>query len=181
MNSTPRRRFLQTVSASSIVALAGCASLWNSDPSGGQPPEHDNLTTTSVHVADDVDLQLPADATQEDDPGDAELVILPGEPSAPSQDVVTWLTEDRVVALVGEGAQQSWLDVAQSDAYGEAYDQEGYAVGEPAPYVLVGVAIGDRTTTYRKSWGDQPGDDDILAALDETLADIESRRATETE
>lgn len=181
MRSTSRRRFLQTSSTLSVFALAGCASLSNSDPSADQSREYDNLTETSIYVADDVGLRLPEDATRVAEPEDAEIVVLHGNLAVPAEQVVTWLTEDRVIALLGDRAQQSWLDVVQSDSYREAFASEDYAVGEPAPHLLVGVAVEDRTTTYRKSWGNQPANDDLLVALDETVADIRARKSDEAE
>lgn len=181
MKSTSRRRFLQTSSSLSIFGLAGCGGLSNSDSSPTQSREYDRLEETTIYVADDVGLRLPEDTTQEDEPENAELVVLHGNLAVTAEQVVTWLTEDRVIALLGDQAQQSWLDVIQSDAYREAFDSEGYAVGEPAPHLLVGVAVEDRTTTYRKSWGNQPANDDLLAALDVTMAEIQTRKSNEKE
>ena len=181
MLSAPRRRFLRTWSGLSVFGLAGCASLSNSDPSADQPREYDHLTETTVYLADDVGLRLPEDATSVAEPEDAELLVLHGNLAVPPERVVAWLTEDRVVALLGDRAQQSWLEVVRSDAYSEAFAAEGYSVGEPAPHLLVGVAVEDRTTTYRKSWGNQPTNEDLLAALDETLADIRTRKPDENE
>lgn len=181
MQSTSRRRFLYTSGTLSIFGLAGCARLSNSDPSENQSREYDHLTETTIYVADDVGLRLPEDATQTDEPDNAELVVLHGNLAVTAEQVVTWLTEDRVIALLGDQAQQSWLDVVQSDPYSEAFDSEGYGVGDPAPHLLVGVAVEDRTTTYRKSWGNQPSNDDLLGALDETLGDIQARKSDDTE
>lgn len=181
MESLSRRRLIQTSSTLSIFGLAGCASLPHTDSSTDQPREYDWLEATTIYVADDVGLRLPDDVTRVDAPKNAELVILHGNLAVSAEQVVTWLTEDRVIALLGDRAQESWLDVVQSDPYREAFDSEGYGVGEPAPHLLVGVAIDDRTTTYRKSWGDQPANDDILAALDETMSEIKSRSTEERE
>lgn len=177
MDSTTRRRLLRSTGPLSVLGLAGCASLSNGDPSSSESPGYDHLEGTTIYVAEDVGLRLPADATRADDPGSAELVVLHGNLAVTAEQVVTWLTEGRVVALLGDQAQESWLEVVQSDPYRGAFDSEGHGVGEPAPHLLVAVAVEDRTTTYRTSWGDQPANDDILSALDDTMGEIRDRRA----
>lgn len=181
MKSNSRRRLIQTSSTLAIFGLAGCSSLLNSESSTNQPREYTWLEEATIYVADDVGLRLPEDATQVDAPKNAELIILHGNLAVSAEQVVTWLTEDRVIALLGDRAQQSWLDVVQSDPYREAFDSDGYSLAEPAPHLLVGIAIDDRTTTYRKSWGNQPANDDILAALDETMSEIKSQRTEKRE
>lgn len=172
MQSTSRRRVLQTSCTLSIFGLAGCAHLSSNDPSGNQSREYNHLTATTIYVADDVGLSLPEEAPTANEPDNAELIVRHGDLAVSAEQVVTWLTEDRVIALLGDRAQESWLGVVQSEPYRDVFESKGYAVGKPAPRLLVGVAVEDRTTTYRKSWGNQPANDDLLAALDETIAKI---------
>lgn len=176
-----RRRVLVTSNLVWLSGLTGCSGITNSDPSTNHAHEYPELNETEIYVAEDVGLRLPKDTTQVDEPGNAELIILHGNLAVAPAQVVTWLTQDRVIALLGDRAQQSWLDVVQSDPYRAAFESEGYGVGEPAPHLLIAVAIENRTTSYRKSWGNQPGNDDLLATLDETMADISSRKADQTE
>lgn len=180
MKALSRRRLLQSATALPFLGLAGCPTLTNSD-APSQTPEYEHLPDTAIYVADDVGLRLPENATRVDAPEQAELLILHGNLAVPAERVVTWLTEGRVIALLGDRAEHSWLDVARSEPYREAFDSEGLADGEPDPQLLVAVAVDDRTTTYRKTWGNQPANDDLLTALDETLTDIETRRSTKTD
>lgn len=177
MPSRSRRRLLTSAGSLSVVGLAGCASLLHSDPHEDQSRDYDELRGTPIYVADDVGLRLPDTADRVDGPENAELLALHGNLAATPAQVVTWLTADRVLALLGDRAEASWLEVVGSDAYREAFQSEGYGDSEPDPHLLVGAAIGDYTTTYRKTWGDQPTNDEIMTELDETLADIEDRRS----
>jgi hypothetical protein len=139
-------------------------------------PEYDQLQNTPVYVADDVGLRLPENATRVDAPEHAELLILHGNLAVTAQQVVMWLTEGRIIALLGDRAEDSWVEVEQSESYREAFDSEGSGDAEPNPHLLIAVAMENHTTTYRKTWGDHPDNDDLLTALDETMADIETRR-----
>lgn len=179
MKPSTRRRFFQISCSVSILGLAGCPSLTNSNPPPNQSREYDQLENTKIYVADDVGLRLPEGATRVDEPENARLIVLHGNLAETPEQVTTWLTEDCIIALLGDQAQESWLDVVQSEPYHEAFDSEGHSVGEPAPHLLIAVAIEDRTTTYRKSWGDQPANDELLAAFDETMADIRTRKSEE--
>lgn len=180
MESLSRRRLLQSASMVSFLGLSGCTSLSNSD-STSYSPEYDQLRNTAIYVADDVGLRLPENATRVDAPENAELLILHGNLAVTAQQVVTWLKEGRIIALLGDRAEDSWFDVTQSEPYRETFDSEGFGDAEPDPQLLIAAAIENRTTTYRKTWGDQPDNNELLAALDETMTDIETRRSKKTE
>lgn len=63
------------------------------------------------------------------------------------------------------------LDWARSEEFQSTFENGD---GDPAPELLIGATF---VSTYRKTWGNQPSNDDIVDALDETMADIEERRA----
>lgn len=108
-------------------------------------------------------------------PADADLLVIPGDTTIGAAQAVEWLTDDRVLALLGSTAEATWLDWAQSEPFAEAFDPGGYADGEPDPLLLVAAKVGQDVPTYRHSWGGTPRNRDLLRAMDEDLAAIASR------
>jgi hypothetical protein len=182
MNSQSRRGFVKSMSILPVVGLSGCARFAHSDSNTtNNSPEYYRLNNTAIYIADGVGLRLPEEANRMYRPESAELLILHGNLSVTPDQVVEWLREGRIIALLGERAESSWFDVIQSEAYREAFPTGGAGDADPDPQLLVAVAFGNRTDTYRKTWGNQPDNDELLVALDERVTEIESRRGTKTE
>lgn len=169
----PRRRVVAGASAALASLVAGCVSLPDEEPPADR--SFDRLHLTAVYLDDGVDLSLPEEVPTVTATNNADLIVLPGETTVGARQAVDWLAADRVLALVGGSSEATWLDWARSDAYRDTFGGEGGADAEPDPYLLVGAAIGTRTTTYRHSWSDTPRDPDLLRALDEVLVDLEAR------
>lgn len=166
-----RRRVLAGVGAAAVGAVAGCGGIAHNEP-----PDADYavLTHTPTYVADDVDLSVPEAVPTVSATTNADLLVLPGDTDVGAEQAVEWLAADRVVALLGEAAERTWIEWAESEAYGDAFDDRGLADADPDPQLLVGAAVGLHVRTYRHTWGNGPDDRDVLAALDEDLADIEA-------
>jgi hypothetical protein len=175
----PRRRFLRTTATLPFVALAGCSSLPESTAPTTDTPTYEQLRNTAVYVGDDVGLSLPETVPRVSAPNNADLLVIHGNASVSAETAVSWLADDRAVALLGEHAQETWTDWARTEEFQNAFDTRGLAEANPAPQLLVGATVGLRATTYRKTWEDQPGNDEIVAALDETMGDIETERSEE--
>ena len=156
-----------------LAALAGCSAL--PEPGGTEDISYETLPTTAVYVDGNVDLSFPDEVQTVSATNNADLLVLPDDTDVGAEQAVDWLADDRVVALLGEDAESTWLSWVRSDAHENAFENEGYAEANPDPSLLVAAAIGVHTTTYRRSWSDEPRDRDVLRALDETLADVETR------
>lgn len=168
-----RRRVLAAAGAALTVGLAGC---WGAEPE--EPEDHggyEHLRRRTVHVDGSVDLSVPDDVPTAGAREDADLLVLPGDTDVGVDRAVEWLADDRVVALLGEDAEATWLAWEDGDAYRDAFGGEGAADAEPDPDLLVAAAVGDRVTTYRYTWGNEPDDHDVLGKLDGALADLEDR------
>ena len=171
--SLPRRRVLAGASAVVSGAVAGCGAL-----SGDGSPEDltfSRLHQTPVYVADRVDLSMPDEVPTVTATNNADLIVLPGDTDIGAEQAVDWLTEERVLALLGETAEGTWLGWARSDDFETAFDERGYSDSEPDPELLVAAAVGLHVPTYRHSWADGPRERDVLRTLDEDLVDIETR------
>lgn len=164
-----RRRVLAGAAATSIAALAGCTNL---PGEATDEPSYERLPTTPVYLADGVDLTLPDEVETVDGPANADLLVLPDDTDVSADRAVEWLADERAVALLGDGAQDTWLDWTEDDAYISAFGDQGRAEANPAPQLLVGAYDDGLVTTYRKTWGNGPDDQDVLAELDEVLVDL---------
>lgn len=172
MENPTRRRLLQTAGALSTVSLAGCAALLDSSQTATSTPEYEQLPLTAVYTADDVGIRLPESVPRVDAPTNADLVVVHGNPEVEAEQAVNWLADERAVALLGDRAQETWLDWARSEAYRETFRSGELAAGDPAPHLLVAAASDTNVSTYRYSWGDQPSNGDIVRALDDAMVEI---------
>jgi hypothetical protein len=173
----PRRQFLRTTATLPFVALAGCSSLPERTAPTTDTPTYEQLRNTAVYVGDDVGVRFPESVPTVSTPNNADLLVIHGNASVSAETAVSWLTDDRAVALLGERAQETWTDWARTEEFQNAFDTRGLSEANPAPQLLVGATVELRVTTYRKTWEDQPDNDEIVAALDETMGDIETERS----
>lgn len=181
MSSISRRGLLCAVSPLMLTGLSGCSFLSGNSPSSEATPEYERLRNTATYVGDDVDLRLPDAVPRVEASTNADLIVIQGTPDVSVETAVSWLADDRVLALLGDRAEETWLEWARSEEFRSAFDTGGVGDADPDPQLLVGATIGVRVTTYRKTWGDQPSNSDIAAALDETMDDILTRRAEEND
>lgn len=172
-DSLPRRRFLAAAGATLPTAVAGCSTLPGMGDSTPENLQFEKLHQTPVYRADGVDLSLPEEVPTVRVAGNAELLVFPGDPDVDAEQAVEWLADDRVLALVGDAAEATWIEWAQSDAYTETFENEGYGDSSPDPDLLLAAAVELQVTRYSRSWSDGPRNRDLLRALDETLVDIE--------
>lgn len=168
-----RRRVLAGAGTALASALAGCGMFSGDDPP--DDPEYTRLQRTAIYVDASVDLSVPDDLPSVTATNNADLVVLPGDTGVSAEQAVDWLAADRAIALLGDRAERTWLAWTRSDAYNDAFDGRGSSDAEPDPQLLIAAAVGLHVPTYRHTWGNGPSDRDILQALDEALADIESR------
>lgn len=168
-----RRRTLLAGGAALAVGLAGCTAR----TTDGTPAElaFERLDLTAVYVHADVDLAVPDDVPTVSAKTNADLLVLPGDSNADAEQVVEWLADERVLALLGDTAEGTWLAWARSEAFDEHFERRGSSDAEPDPDLLVAAAVGLDVPTYRHTWSDSPSDRDVLRALDEILVDLEPR------
>jgi hypothetical protein len=178
-DTATRRRALAGLAAALTAGTAGCSEIGHRLAGAGEAdatPEdrsYELLDQVGVYLAGAVDLSVPSEVETVESPDDADLLVLPDDTDVDAEQAADWLAGDRVVALLGEDAQATWLEWAQSDAFAETFGDGGYGRGDPAPQLLVGAAIESQVSTYRTTWEGGPSDDEIVGELDETLVDIE--------
>lgn len=168
-----RRNVLAATSTVLLGAVAGCPAF--ADEDSIDDIEFERFHQTPVYLADDVELSMPEEIQTVSEPADAELIITPDEPDVPPEQAAEWLADGRILALLGDEAENTWLSWVRSDAFDEAFDIQGIAEGEPDPDLLVGVAIDQQPTRYNRTWERGPHESDILKAVDEILVDIDGR------
>lgn len=156
-------------------ALGGCAALRGDD--APDDLEFERLQRTPVYRDDGVDLSLPEEVPTVSATNNADLILLSGEPDVDAERAVEWLADNRVLALLGDAAESTWLAWVESDAYTDTFNTEGAADSEPDPDLLVAAAFELDVTRYGHTWSDGPRDRDVLRALDEILVDIEEERS----
>jgi hypothetical protein len=172
-----RRRVLAGLGAAASGFLAGCGS--TSDEGTPATPTFERLDVTSVHVADDLALSVPAAVPTVGSRANAELLVLPGDAAVGAAGVADWLADGKVLGLLGPAAEATWLDWADSEAVAEHFDTEGVSDANPDPQLLVAAAVDRSLPTYRTTWGDEPTDRDVLVALDDALVDVHDRRQSD--
>lgn len=168
-----RRHLLTCASTGLVGALAGCAGL--TDDSTPEELQFERLQATAVYVEEGVDLSMPDEVGTVRATNNADLLVLPGDTGVEAEQAVDWLAADRVLALLGDDTEASWLAWARSDAFSDAFENRGVADSDPDPQLLVAAAVDRQVTTYRRTWADGPRDRDVLRALDETLVDLAER------
>ncbi|ELZ84595.1 hypothetical protein C453_11291 [Haloferax elongans ATCC BAA-1513] len=178
MNYITRRSTLRACGIAALSSLAGCSTL-SRGGSDTELPSYERLDVTPVYVADGADLTTPTEIETVTATSNADLLVLPDDTDTDAEQAVEWLIEDRVIALLGERAETTWLSWAQSDAFTDVFGAEGHADSEPDPSLVVSAKIDLRTTTSRYSWGSEPSNRDVLNALDESLVAIENKSSAE--
>jgi hypothetical protein len=164
-----RRRVLGLAGAVWTTTLAGCETLTDDESPPTTEPVYDHLEDRSMYVAADVDLEVPPSVPTVDVRGEADLFLLPAEPHVSAATAIDWLDEGLVVALVGDGAQETWIDWQQTEASGDAFGGAGYAESEPPPDLLALVPDRDGVTGHNYTWASGYDDSDVLEGLNEAL------------
>lgn len=172
MTHLSRRGLLRGATALSVLPVAGCSELLGRSPSGTPTPGYDRLGQTPTYVSDDVGLRLPDDVPRVEAPSNADLVVLHGNPAVDVEQAVTWLADERAIALLGDRAQRTWLAWTQSEEYRDTFDRQGGSESDPAPHLLVAAAIETDVTTSRFSWAELPSNRELVESLDKALDDI---------
>ena len=170
----PRRRLLETMTTLPVVLLAGCSALSDSTSTPTPIPSYNHLRNTPVYRSDDVGLRIPDRLPTVEAPTNADLIVIHGNPAVDAEQAVTWLADERAVALLGDSAQSTWIEWTQSGVYRETFDSKGQSEATPEPHLLVAAATGTTATTYRYSWNGLPSNTQLLDALDDAMADIEA-------
>jgi hypothetical protein len=172
MKRLSRRDLVRSTGTISILAVAGCSALSNRSPSTTSTPDYDHLARTPTYVSDDVGLRLPDAVPRVEAPTNADLVVLHGNPAVDAEEAVTWLADERRVALLGDSAQQTWLAWTRSEEYRDTFGEQARSESDPAPHLLVAAAVDTDVTTSRFSWSDLPSNGELVRSLEEALGDI---------
>lgn len=172
MRPCTRRSALCAGSTALLGLFVGCSAL-PAGSAGTEDPTFERLDTTAVYVDDEVELSMPAEIETVGATHNADLLVLPGDTDADAEQAVEWFADDRVVALLGDSSEATWLSWARSDAFRDAFENQGYSDAEPDPSLVIGAKVGLYVKTYRRSWSGVPRDRDVLRALDESLVDVE--------
>lgn len=176
METPTRRRLLQTAGALPAVSLAGCAGPFERSRTATATPEYERLRQVAVYVAEDVGIRLPEGVERVEAATNADLIVLHGDPEVDAEQAVNWLADECAVALLGDRAQETWLDWAGSETYRDAFGSEGRAAADPAPHLVVAAAVETDVSTHRYSWGDQPSNGEVVRALDDAMGEIAEER-----
>lgn len=172
MQQYTRRSALHTSSIALFGLFAGCSAL-STESTDSEGLSLERLDTTAVYVDDEVALSMPAEIETVTEPHNADLLVLSGDTNIDGEQAVEWFTDDRIIALLGDSSEATWLSWARSDAFRDAFKNGGSGDSEPDPSLVVGARVGLYVTTHRRSWSGTPRDRDILRALDEVLVAIE--------
>lgn len=163
--------------AALVGTVSGCSTVPGPE-SNDEPADdgsYERLERTAVYVDDGVDLSIPEGVQTVSATNNADLIVVPGDTAVDAEQAVDWLADERVLALLGDDAEKTWLRWARSDVYADAFRGAGVADGEPDPDLLIGAANDVTVTTHRYTWAEGPDDRDVLQGLDEALAEIEAR------
>jgi len=172
-SSIGRRRLLAGAGAALLGAAAGCTSLGGaSEP---EEPDIDRLTELAVYRADGVELTFPEGVSTVDAPEDAYVVVLPGDTDVGPEQAAAWFTAGRVVALVGDGAEPTYLDWRQSDTFADTFENEGLGDASPDPQLLAAESVDRFLYRYGRTWEGGPSESQLIGGLDEILVEMESR------
>lgn len=173
MRDYTRRSVLGAGGIALLTPFAGCSAL-STKSSNADDLTFERLDTTAVYAADAVELSMPEEIGTVSATHNADLILLPSDTDVGADQAVEWFADERVIALLGDSAEATWLAWARSDAFREAFKNDGYADSEPDPSLVVGAKVGLYVTTHRRSWSGSPRDRDILRALDDVLVAIET-------
>lgn len=171
-----RREMLYIGSVGLLSSLAGCPDSF-SGSSTSEEQTFDRLDTTSIYIADSVELSLPQVIQTTPEPSNADLLILPAETAVDAQQAVEWLLDDRIIAILGYDSQPKWLSWVRSNAFNDAFENRGYSKSEPTPYLVTGARIGAYYKPYKSSFGGDSNDRTVLRAMDNHLVDIHKERS----
>lgn len=163
-----RRRFLAGASASFALALAGCGRDADQDATP-TPIEYDHLGQRTLYPADGLGLTVPENLETTQTRDGATLFLLPGTTDVAATQAVEWLDSQRVVALLGDGAEGTWLDWARSDAYAETFGRGGVADPDPDPDLVVLRWNGQGVSPHHYTWGNPYDDADVFEAIEDAL------------
>lgn len=172
MKRISRRSLVRSAGPLSVLALAGCSALSNDAPSTPATPEYDALRRTPTYLGDDVGLRLPDEVPRVEAPTNADLVVVHGNPAVDAEQAVSWLADGRVLALLGDRAQQTWLAWTRSEEYRDTFGDQARSEADPTPHLLVAAAAETAVTTNRFSWSDLPSNRQLVQSLEEALGDI---------
>lgn len=170
-----RRRIVATVGVGILGGLAGCLGRFGNDSSdsSAEAEEYEHLKEWPVYVADGLDLSVPPAVHIEASPSDADLIVLLDETETDVSRAIDWLADGRVLAVVGEDAQETVTSWMESDAFTDEFGEQMVGGGEPEPELVMAVDSGSIVSTHRFSWEDGPADSDILWALNKQLDDLD--------
>lgn len=129
MRHCTRRRILRGSSLVLFGSLTGCSALSDA-PSDAEDLRFDRLDVRAVYVADGAEISMPAAIETVDNPYNAHVLVLPAETDVDAAQVVEWLIDDRVVALLGDEAEATWLSWTRSEAFEDTFANEGYSDAE---------------------------------------------------
>ena len=169
--SLTRRHALRASGGVLLGAVAGCTELVESD---SHSDEYHHLQELPVYLKGDVDLAVPDDVQTVAEPEEADLIVLSDRPGIGASQAVKWLEQRRVIALVGEESQPTYLSWRRTDAYVEAFNPSGMGEGDPPPKLLLCWHADSMVHTSQHSWGYEPTDSDYLDGIDKTLERIDS-------
>lgn len=151
------------------AALAGCGARSTDVSATPTQIEYDHLGQRRLYVADGVDLRIPDAVTTTQTRTDATVLLFPGDPAVDTARAVEWLAARRVVALLGDAAESTWLEWVQSDPYAAQFGQGGYADAQPDPDLIVLVRNGAGVTPNNYTWADGYESRDVFEALEDAL------------
>lgn len=164
-----RRRTLLAAGTALAASLAGCG--------GGGSTERpfETLDSATVYIDDDMSLSVPDEVTTESSPGEAGLLVLPGDTDISPTRSAEWLNNDCSIALLGDDARSTWSGWVMSSPFTTRFDVMNAERGEPNADLLVATALGVNLVTYSRTWDEEPSDREILRELGKIVADIERR------
>lgn len=127
MQHCTRRSTLRVIGIALFSLFVGCSAL-STDSSDFENLSFERLDATAVYVTDGVELSMPAEVQTVDGTHNADLLVLPGDTNTNAQKAVKWLADDRVIALLGDSSEPTWLSWTRSDAFRDAFQNRDTAM-----------------------------------------------------
>jgi hypothetical protein len=173
--SPTRRRVLAGAGAALLGTTAGCANFTGGwvGSEDGEDRELQKLDETTTYPADGVDLTLPEAVPTVEAAAEAELLLLPGNTGTGVEQAVDWLAGGKRLALVGTDSEPTYLDWAGSDAFTEAFDNEGLGDGSPDPQLVAAHAVDNFVYRYNHTWEGGPDDQQLVWSLDRIMVEMD--------